>query len=198
MRSAKGMTPITKNIRVVDEHGNEYEATYLKRAKGLAKNGRARFIDENTLLLACPPYKMEDNEMEKLNSATKADINAVKTEINEAKANAGISPEWIQASINKIINDKSHIDEAVETVKTSEDPASIIDSLRHIVREREETNRQTLKLLEKMYDNLTPNRALEKLPFPVQMMKVLKMDKMLEKMEPMDAAQFFNQMNGGK
>ena len=29
------MIPIEKNIVVVDEQGNEYEATYPKRAKGL-------------------------------------------------------------------------------------------------------------------------------------------------------------------
>ena len=55
------MTPIEKNIIVVDEQGNEYEATYPKRAKGLVKNGRARFIDENTICLACPPENMEVN-----------------------------------------------------------------------------------------------------------------------------------------
>ena len=50
------MTPIEKNVIVVDELGNEYEATYPKRAKGLVKNGRARFIDDNTICLACPPH----------------------------------------------------------------------------------------------------------------------------------------------
>ena len=43
--TTRGMIPIEKNIVVVDEQGNEYEATYPKRAKGLVKNGRARFID---------------------------------------------------------------------------------------------------------------------------------------------------------
>ena len=58
------MTPIEKNIIVVDEQGNEYEATYPKRAKGLVKNGRARFIDENTICLACPPNtELEDKNM---------------------------------------------------------------------------------------------------------------------------------------
>jgi len=55
------MAPIEKNIRVVDEQGNEYEATYPKRAKGLVKNGRARFVDDNTICLACPPENMEVN-----------------------------------------------------------------------------------------------------------------------------------------
>ena len=58
------MTPIEKNILVVDENGNEYEATYPKRAKGLVKNGRARFIDEHTICLACPPNtELEDKKM---------------------------------------------------------------------------------------------------------------------------------------
>ncbi len=58
------MIPIEKNIVVVDEQGNEYEATYPKRAKGLVKNGRARFIDENTICLACPPnIELEDKTM---------------------------------------------------------------------------------------------------------------------------------------
>ena len=60
----KGVTPIEKNIIVVDEQGNEYEATYPKRAKGLVKNGRARFVDENKICLACPPDKiLEEQKM---------------------------------------------------------------------------------------------------------------------------------------
>ena len=58
----KGATPIEKNVRVVDEQGNEYEATYPKRAKGLVKNGRARFMDENTICLACPPDKISEEK----------------------------------------------------------------------------------------------------------------------------------------
>ena len=61
---SKGATPIEKNVIVVDEQGNEYEATYMKRAKGLVKNGRARFVGENKICLACPPDKiLEENEM---------------------------------------------------------------------------------------------------------------------------------------
>ena len=52
-----------KNVRVVDEQGNEYEATYPKRAKGLVKNGRARFIDEHTICLACPPDEYTEENM---------------------------------------------------------------------------------------------------------------------------------------
>ncbi len=47
----------------MDEIGNVYEATYPKRARGLVKNGRARFINEHTICLACPPSITEDIKM---------------------------------------------------------------------------------------------------------------------------------------
>lgn len=46
-----------KTVRVVDEQGNLLEATYPKRAKGLVKHGRARFVEEQTICLTCPPDK---------------------------------------------------------------------------------------------------------------------------------------------
>jgi hypothetical protein len=76
---ANGATPIEKNIIVVDEQGNEHEATYPKRAKGFVKNGRARFVSENKICLACPPNEiLEDNKMSD-NSISKA-MNQEKTE----------------------------------------------------------------------------------------------------------------------
>ena len=75
------MIPIEKNIIVVDEQGNEYEATYPKRAKGLVKNGRARFIDENTICLACPPnIELEDKTMSE-NKSTKQTTNIPNVEM---------------------------------------------------------------------------------------------------------------------
>jgi len=76
----KGEKPITKNIRVIDAAGNKYEATYPKRAKGLVKNGRARFIDEHTLCLACPPNnnledKSMNNEMENRSNGPRPEEN---------------------------------------------------------------------------------------------------------------------------
>ena len=60
----RGATPIEKNVIVIDSQGNEYEATYPKRAKGLVKSGRARFVGENKICLACPPdIYLEDNKM---------------------------------------------------------------------------------------------------------------------------------------
>ena len=59
---------------VVDENDNKIGMTYKKRAKGLIKKGRARFIDENKICLfaprvsPCPPSidltNLEDNKMD--------------------------------------------------------------------------------------------------------------------------------------
>ena len=62
--TARGMIPIEKNIIVVDDNGTVFESTWLKRANGLVKKGRARWLDEKTICLACPPEQMEDNRME--------------------------------------------------------------------------------------------------------------------------------------
>jgi len=62
--TARGRIPIEKNIVVVDENGTVFESTWPKRANGLVKKGRARWLDEKTICLACPPEKMEDEEME--------------------------------------------------------------------------------------------------------------------------------------
>jgi len=84
----EGEIPIEKNISVVDEQGNEYEATYPRRAKGLVKSGRARFISENRICLSSPPAKLSEvNNMENINN--KANTQEVKEEaviVKEAPA----------------------------------------------------------------------------------------------------------------
>ena len=165
----RGRTPITKNIRVIDAAGNEYEATYPKRAKGLVKNGRARFIDEHTLCLACPPNDyLEDKSMN--NEFLQ---NAVETEDRSngprpgampvSHSEAGLTMEWVVAKIEAIIQDNAHITDALNTIKTMpvEECAMYAyggkaQATAEVVKAREETNRQTLTLLEKIYDDLRP------------------------------------------
>lgn len=57
-----------KTVIVIDEQGNRYESTYPKRAKGLVKSGRARYVDENTILLLACPLKIEKTEENKMNN----------------------------------------------------------------------------------------------------------------------------------
>ena len=140
-----------KNIEVVDEKGNVYEPTWPKRAKGLVKNGRARFVDENKICLACPPdMKTEDKEMNNTNN--------IFGEMTVAD---------ILTRINNIINQTSYIAEVCEALKSMDDgdsgdcgsPGNLLgqakaEALGAIVTSRENTNQQILKLYEKMYDDM--------------------------------------------
>ena len=54
---------MTKNITVVDEENNILESTYPKRAKGLVKNNRARWIDDATICLFARPDNKEETKM---------------------------------------------------------------------------------------------------------------------------------------
>ena len=153
------MIPIEKNIIVVDEQGNEYEATYPKRAKGLVKNGRARFIDENRICLVCPPNNTEDNNM----SVTTKNTKKEKLTIN-----------YVLNQIEQVVKDNEYIHKALEqlALMPKSDPGDIAGqekakAIGDIVRCREATNQQALRLYEKMYDDLKPreqstkNKALE-------------------------------------
>ncbi len=159
--TTRGMIPIEKNIVVVDEQGNEYEATYPKRAKGLVKNGRARFIDTNKICLVCPPNNMEDNNMS----------NTTKT---TTKPKEKLTINYVLNQIEQIVKDNEYIHNALEQLASmpKSDPGDIAGqekakAIGDIVRCRETTNQQALRLYEKMYDDLKPreentkNKALE-------------------------------------
>ena len=138
---------MTKNIIVVDETGKVYEATYPKRAKGLVKNGRARFINENTICLACPPdQNLEDNTM------------LENTNITSEK----LTMDYCLQQIEAILNDKSHLTEAFEQLKgVHGQDAEFAIAVSHMVDAREKTNRQLLDMYQKMYNDLKPNPSLK-------------------------------------
>ena len=140
-----------KNVEVVDEAGNVYEPTWPKRAKGLVRNGRARFVDENKICLACPPVmKTEDKQMSNTNNIF-----------------GEMTVQDILVRIASIVNQTSYIAEVAEALKSMGDgdsgdmysPGNVMgqakaEALGAIVTTRETTNQQILKLYEKMYDDL--------------------------------------------
>lgn len=159
----KGMIPIEKNISVIDENGNEYEATYPKRAKGLVKKGRARFVDDNTICLACPPDITEDTKM---SDNTNVNVN-VNTNANEETLNVG----YILKQMAAIQQDNAHIYEALTTISrmpqnNSGEPGSPGDiagqakatAIADVVKCRETTNQKLLAFYEKVYDDLMPSK----------------------------------------
>jgi len=135
-----------KNIIVVDEQGNRYEATYPKRAKGLVKNGRARFIDNNTICLACPPNELdlEDNDMSEniVNTAEKPTISYILEQLDKIVSQT----DYLRAAIDELSSRSMDIPEG-----TAEDSRAI--ALRDIIRCREDTNQKLIAFYEKLYDD---------------------------------------------
>ena len=135
------MIPIEKNILVVDEEGNEYEATWPKRARGLVKNGRARFLSENKICLACPPrIDMEDNEM--------TDSILTDVIIMEKEHSMDIVTANAQAEENGASEDSGM---AADAERTSVDMTYIFNQIRAIQEQTEYLN-EAIKSLSLMSD----------------------------------------------
>lgn len=70
---------MTKNVSVIDENGIVTGSTYPKRASGLVKKGRARWIDADTICLCAPKkeekqmnlYEVFDNQISKMQEQIK-------------------------------------------------------------------------------------------------------------------------------
>ena len=184
-KSAKGMTPIAKNIRVVDNLGKEYEATYLKRAKGLVKNGRARFIDENTICLVCPPeIELEDIDMsenKKVESTKNTSNNSgTSKEVVDAMANLlnstveqqhseKLTMDYILSKLEEISLGQAFFTDAISELAKikSGGPGDVgtqeqAKAIGEIIKARETTNQKLIALYEKMYDDLKPKEESAK------------------------------------
>lgn len=155
-----------KTIHVVDEVGNRYEATYAKRAKGLVKNGRARFIDERTICLACPPNTQNISEENTMTNTEMKNSNLETKIENEPEIKATYTLEYALAQIEKITNSviSTHLNEAFRAIDGGSDDSAA--NMADIVRARETTNQKLLAFYEKMVDDLKPkNEAAEKQQF---------------------------------
>lgn len=165
MSATKGMAPIEKNIRVVDASNHEYEPTYIKRAKGLVKKGRARFINLTTICLVNPPnIIMEDIDMsEHTDQVEKLPIHA------NAATSTKYSIDYILEQLERITAQSEHISKALDVLGAMDDgenaaaysPGNTIgpakaEAIGETVRSRETTNQQLIRLYEKMYDDLKP------------------------------------------
>lgn len=180
----KGMTPIEKNIIVVDEKGNKYEATYPKRAKGLVKNGRARFINENTICMLCPPkIKLEDNYMsenKKIDSVNNTNIpnnSGTPEEVADAMSNSltstseqqsseKLTMDYLLGKLEEISLGQSFVTDAISELgkMKSGGPGDVgtqeqAKAVGEIIKAREMTNQKLIALYEKMYDDLTSKQT---------------------------------------
>ncbi len=150
---------MTKNISVIDMQGNVYEATYPKRAKGLVKKGRARFVNESTICLARPPYQTEDNKMDinenevnKILDATAQSLQDSSEEGNKDKKSQHLSE--ILHTIGAMLQDTKYLEVAIGQLESVMDSDEALDRIGGIVGAREETNQKAIEILGKLADKL--------------------------------------------
>ena len=163
------MAPIEKNIAVVDELGNEYEPTYPKRAKGLVKHGRARFLSEDRICLACPPdLNLEEHNMSnRIEEAVQAQNEPIAETTAKTPVGANeLNLAYILEQIARIQSETAHLNEAIQKLSMMSDTKEIgpgfppdvqgqakANAIRDIVACRETTNQQILRFYEKLYDD---------------------------------------------
>ena len=148
-----------KTVRVLDEAGHEYEATYTKRAKGLVKHGRARFADDSqtVIILACPPNQnmiLEDNTVNEQNN----------TEVTENTATEAYTYEYALKQIELLTNQVDHIHLAISELGHLENEGtpcggsakSVAEGIADVVRCRETTAQKLIDFYAKMYEDLKP------------------------------------------
>ncbi len=137
---------MTKNISVVDTQGNVYEATYPKRAKGLVKKGRARFVDETTICLARPPYHTEDEIMdENKTTMTTPEVKAVQ-----------FDADYVIAKIEQIMADSENLKRSLRLLDSDhlDDFGQTALAVGNMIEARERTNQEMISLLKRIVDKL--------------------------------------------
>lgn len=110
-----------KNVTVTDEAGNTYENTYIKRAKGLVKKGRARFTDESHNRICLLDAMRTDND------------SPARYEINDLT-------EGTKDMADQIINNENDIDVAM-----SLDSAKVVSLDDNIQPVSSETEKMTMR-----------------------------------------------------
>ena len=127
-----------RTVLVTDETGKEYEPTFEKRARGLCRKGRARWIGENAICLSAPP----DHDFRK-DSGMSEDKN-----LSAPAMNAG----YILAQIEKIAEEPAYIGEAIAKIDNSAPEKSA--AIASVVEARESTNRALLDFYRQIYSDL--------------------------------------------
>lgn len=157
--TARGMIPIEKNIIVVDENGTVFESTWLKRANGLVKKGRARWLNDRTICLACPPEKTEEHIMENMKQTE-----AVTEKITESAKRAesrpgGLTIENLLDRMDAVRKEMIGMQGLLATMENianqagDEDGGHIAEATSDAFMARETTCQQQLRFLEKIYDD---------------------------------------------
>jgi len=147
----EGMIPIAKNIEVVDVFDNPCEPTYLKRAKGLVKHGRAVFVHATKIRLIDSPYL----DMEGL-SVTDQNLETTEKGIFEPK----VTEAYLLKKIDEISQDNVLVHDALNKLGMMQSNLSndgtglgIAEAIGNIVTSHEQTNQKILDFYMKLYED---------------------------------------------
>ena len=127
-----------RTVLVTDDAGKEYEPTFEKRARGLCKKGRARWIGKDAICLAAPP----DHDFRKDSDMSE----------NIIPAAPSMSADYILAQIEKIAEEPAYIGEAIAKIDNSAPEKSA--AIASVVEARESTNRSLLDFYRQIYSDL--------------------------------------------
>jgi len=182
---SRGEKPIIKNVEVADVFGIDYAPTYLRRAKGLVKAGRARWSDDNftkIVMFAGPTQNFEeakqmdiyDNDGNKISggegAATRGDNSAAGCECETQEGGPALSVGYILGQMEKIRADNGYIFDAfmqIEKINAQPPAYNAPDvasqaraaAIGAIVQSREATNQKLLAMYERMYEDLKPRAS---------------------------------------
>ena len=135
------MTPIEKNIIVVDEQGNELHRTYARRAKGLVKKGRAHFVGDDTICLTDPSGLHEEEECMNTDLTVREIFNRI-TQLHDQLASNEMSLDKLRHSLDSAL--------CYEVEETAE----IVENVTNVFIHREQTLRSPLDMYIVMYNDL--------------------------------------------
>lgn len=135
------MTPIEKNVIVVDEQGNELHRTYARRAKGLVKKGRAQFVAEDTICLT-DPSGLREEETPMNTNLTVHEIFTQMTQLQQQLASNEMSMDHLRHSLDSAL--------CYEVDEISE----IVENVCSVFTSRERTLQNLLRMYEQMYADL--------------------------------------------
>ena len=139
-----------KNIAVIDAEGNVYEATWPKRARGLVKSGRARFVNQNTICLA----RFIDPEGKTSEAAA-----APEQEPNGGQEIPDTA--YVVRKIDEILAGNAELRAAIAQMEHLEDTPA--EALSHMMEARETTNQRLIDLLTNILETVKPDPALVRL-----------------------------------
>lgn len=149
---------MTKNITVIDENGNIVGSTYPKRADGLVKKGRARWISDTAVCMRADEKESEANEMAvNIYEVFDNQISKLQEQLRDENAETAMPVRMQILKTMEAFRSQQQSEKIIDLVRTQLD--AIQESLKNEpalpenALARETTRQKMLGIIEKLLDN---------------------------------------------